>query len=115
MIKLTSYAMNRKRSEYIISKILDGAFKSEEVVDKEQKDDFSRAHSSSQSLSSCVVQNEILTKAYASPSHSTKVIAENELTTTDDSTLELSDDTTIADAKMALKKRKKSSLAGDKD
>ncbi|CAN1802073.1 hypothetical protein LINPERHAP1_LOCUS23222 [Linum perenne] len=71
LIKLTSYAMNRKRSEFTISKILDGASKSEKVVDKEHKDDISGAHSSSQSLSSCVVQNEILTKADASPSHST--------------------------------------------
>ncbi|CAN1837207.1 hypothetical protein LINPERHAP1_LOCUS35012 [Linum perenne] len=115
LIKLTSYAMNRKQSEYTVSKILDGASKYEEVVDKEQEDDLPGAHSSSQSLGSCVMQNEILTKADASPSHSTKMIVEKELTTTDDSTLELSDDTAIADVKLALKKRKKSSLAGDED
>ncbi|CAN1127197.1 Replication factor A protein 1 [Linum perenne] len=115
LIKLTAYSLSRKRSEYTIAKIMDEASNSGEMVDKEQKDGLLVTHSSSESLSSCVVQNEILTEAGAGLSHSIKVIDE-ELTTADDKvSLELSDATTIADAKMIPKKRKKPSVAGEQE
>ncbi|CAN1133340.1 hypothetical protein LINPERPRIM_LOCUS30584 [Linum perenne] len=115
LIKLTAYSLSRKRSEYTIAKIMDEASNSGEMVDKEQKDGLLVAHPSSESLSSCVVHNEILTESGAGLSHSIKVIDE-ELTTADAKvSLELSDATTIADAKMIPKKRKKPSVAGEQE
>ncbi|CAN1783080.1 hypothetical protein LINPERHAP1_LOCUS16154 [Linum perenne] len=77
LIKLTSYTLNRGRSEHTISQILGGASNPEEKFDK--KDDFSGAHSSSQSLSSCVVQNEILIEATLTASYSAKCFVRRSL------------------------------------
>ncbi|CAN1195225.1 hypothetical protein LINPERHAP2_LOCUS42985 [Linum perenne] len=82
---------------------------------QEQKDGLLAAHSSSQSLSSCVVQNEILTEAEASQTHSNKVIDEELKIADDKVNLELSDATTIADSKVIIKKRKKPYVAGEQE
>ncbi|CAN1806039.1 hypothetical protein LINPERHAP1_LOCUS24528 [Linum perenne] len=86
-----------------------------ETFQEEQKDGLLAAHSSSQSLSSCVVQNEILTEAEASQTHSNKVIDEELKIADDKVNLELSDATTIADSKVIIKKRKKPYVAGEQE
>ncbi|CAN1789931.1 hypothetical protein LINPERHAP1_LOCUS18650 [Linum perenne] len=109
VIKLTSYTLNRGRNGNTVSQILDGASNLEEKFDKVQKDDLS----SSQSLSSCVVQNERLTEATPAASHSAIVLDEKEHTTDDGVAFELSDDSTIEEVNLTLKKRKRASVATD--